>query len=211
MTYDTQYGVVELEKDQIPGSNKNFITANRYVDISNKNYGVTVVLFDAPIFKAGVIDKDPIRVGNPNICGWKKASSYTGSVYSYVMNNYWMTNYKADQPGTTVFRYLIKPHLQISTEKTYRYVESRVQPLLVFDTEVYITPIVDYDNDAAITTIRKRLEDTVEIRLYNPTSSTQNISLKGVVEVVSPNKNKLLENNQIQLDSHEVLTIKKKV
>jgi alpha-mannosidase len=31
-------------------------------------------------------------------------------VFSYVMNNYWHTNYKADQEGPTTFRYSIRPH-----------------------------------------------------------------------------------------------------
>lgn len=34
----------------------------------------------------------------------------TQTFFSYVMNNYWHTNYKADQDGPVTFRYALRPH-----------------------------------------------------------------------------------------------------
>ena len=31
-------------------------------------------------------------------------------VYAYLLNNYWHTNYKADQDGPLTFRFLVRPH-----------------------------------------------------------------------------------------------------
>ena len=32
------------------------------------------------------------------------------TIYSWAQNNHWHTNYKADQPGETTFRYALRPH-----------------------------------------------------------------------------------------------------
>jgi len=40
---------------------------------------------------------------------WIKQLEPTGTFYSYVMNNYWETNYKASQRGPTTFRYALRP------------------------------------------------------------------------------------------------------
>jgi alpha-mannosidase len=102
--YDVAWGVVEVDQDQISGSCKNFMTPSRWVDVSGDNGGVMIVLQDAPLFEAGTIANDAKRVG------WLRETVHNGVIYSFPMNNYWHTNYKADQPGVTAFRYSIFPH-----------------------------------------------------------------------------------------------------
>ncbi len=138
ITYDTLWGFAELNKDQLPASNKNFITATRWVDISNKKnqLGVTCILQDAPIFKSGNPHKDPRRSGKPEKSGWMKRSPVNGTIYSYVMNNYWMTNYKADQPGATLFRYVFVPHEHFDTEEAdKRALETNQPPIVILKEE----------------------------------------------------------------------------
>jgi len=131
VTYDTAYGHGVVDKDQLDGSNKNFITATRWVDVSDDTYGVSCALLDAPMFKSGPLVHDPIRSGNPDMCGWKRKTVYNGTIYSYVMNNYWMTNYKADQPGKTLFRYVFMPHRIFDATQTQRFALEEAQPLIV--------------------------------------------------------------------------------
>ena len=45
---------------------------------------------------------------NPN--AWIEHLAPSQTLYSWPMNNHWHTNYKADQEGPTVFRYVILPH-----------------------------------------------------------------------------------------------------
>jgi len=129
--YDCAWGTVELDVDRLPGANKNFITASRWVDVSEENMGICCVLLDAPIFKSGPLTRDPWRWGPPELCGWLKHTSYNGEIYSYVMNNYWQTNYKADQPGWTLFRYVFKPHGGYSSVQNHRIALESAQPLIL--------------------------------------------------------------------------------
>ncbi len=134
LTYDSLYGTVTYGKDQLTAANKNFITPTRWVDISEQTdepYGITTLLRDAPIFKVGSPHKDPFRSGPPTLCGWfKESPAHNGTLYSYIMNNYWMTNYKADQPGLTLFRYVLIPHKEFCVKTVERHALESAQPLI---------------------------------------------------------------------------------
>ena len=52
---DVPWGVVRPEVDQIPGACKNWFTVQRWVDISNEDYGVTWLTPDAPLVEVGGI------------------------------------------------------------------------------------------------------------------------------------------------------------
>jgi alpha-mannosidase len=51
--------------------------------------------------------------------------------YSYVMNNYWETNYKASQDGPTRFRYSLAPHRRFDQAASARFGIERGQPMVV--------------------------------------------------------------------------------
>jgi len=101
---DTPFAVVQPERDQLAGACKNYFTVQRYVDVSNDKFGVTLLTPDAPLIEIGKITNDPRSVG------WIETLEPSTTIYSYVMNNYWETNYKASQEGPTTFRYAIVPH-----------------------------------------------------------------------------------------------------
>jgi alpha-mannosidase len=101
MRMDIPFAVVRPEVDQLPGACKNWFTVQRWIDISNDQYGVTWATVDAPLVEVGAITAEQ---------PWMRSIEPSQTLYSYVMNNYWHTNYKADQEGPTVFRYAIRPH-----------------------------------------------------------------------------------------------------
>ncbi len=128
MRMDMAWAVVRPEEDQLPGSCKNVIPVKRWVDVSNEDYGITWATIDAPLIEVGSItadvwDLDPSRP-------WIKVLEPSQTLYSYVMNNYWHTNYKADQEGPTVFRYVIKPHGQFNSSDAKRFGVEKSQPLI---------------------------------------------------------------------------------
>jgi alpha-mannosidase len=41
---------------------------------------------------------------------WKNKIEPSTAIYSWAMNNHWHTNYRAEQEGPTVFRYILWPH-----------------------------------------------------------------------------------------------------
>ncbi len=123
---DVPWAVVRPEVDQLPGACKNYFTVQRWVDVSNKDYGVTWATVDAPLIEVGAITNDP-RGG----VGWLKHIEPSTTLYSYVMNNYWETNYKAGQEGPTIFRYSIRPHGPFDSAKASKFGIERSQPLVV--------------------------------------------------------------------------------
>ena len=127
MRMDIPWAVVRPETDQLPGACKNYFTVQRWVDVSNKDYGVTWATLDAPLVEVGAITSDP----RGKTVGWIKSIKPSTTLYSYVMNNYWETNYKASQEGPTTFRYSIEPHRSFDSGKAAKFGTERSQPLIV--------------------------------------------------------------------------------
>jgi len=125
MRMDVPWAVVRPEVDQLPGACKNYFTVQRWVDVSNKEFGVTWATVDAPLVEVGAITSDP-RGG----VGWIKKLEPSTTLYSYVMNNYWETNYKAGQEGPTRFRYSIKPHRRFDSGRAAKFGIERSQPFI---------------------------------------------------------------------------------
>jgi hypothetical protein len=109
MRMETPWAVVRPEEDQLAGACKNYFTVNRFVDVSNEAFGVTWATLDAPLVEVGGITMD-VAPNWRNLDCWIDRLEPTQTLYSYVMNNYWETNYKADQEGPTPFRYAVRPH-----------------------------------------------------------------------------------------------------
>jgi len=126
MRMDIPWAVIRPETDQLAGACKNYFTVQRWVDVSNADYGVTLAVPDAPLIEVGAITNDP-RGGT---VGWIKNITPSTILYSYVMNNYWETNYKAGQEGPTVFRYSIEPHRSFDSGRAARFGTEQSQPLI---------------------------------------------------------------------------------
>jgi alpha-mannosidase len=90
------------ETEQIPGANRNIYTVRRWIDASNKDYGVTLVTHDAPL-----IELCDMHAEQP----WLEHLPLVNThLFSFAMNNYWFTNYLASQGGPAVFRYSLVFH-----------------------------------------------------------------------------------------------------
>jgi len=123
MRMDIPWAVVQPEVDQLPGACKNWFTVQRFVDVSYAKCGVTWATLDAPLVEVGSITAET---------PWIKTLRPTQTLYSYVMNNYWFTNYKADQEGPTQFRYSLRPHTGgYDAVEAARFGIERSRPLVV--------------------------------------------------------------------------------
>ena len=130
MRMDIPWAVMRPEIDQLPGACKNWFTVGRWVDVSNQDYGVTWATLDAPLVEVGAITANLIgSQTNPNAWIGKVESSQT--LYSWVMNNHWHTNYRAEQSGPTTFRYALQPHKQYDPIAAQRFGIGCSQPLVV--------------------------------------------------------------------------------
>ncbi len=115
--YDEPWSVIQLGKNQLKWAHKNSFTENRWVDVSNHRFGVTWASISAPMFDVGRITSVTVEHGQPSPSHVAGGST----IYSYVMNNYWRTNYRAFQSGMTVFHYVIRPHRVFSRAAAQRF------------------------------------------------------------------------------------------
>ncbi len=171
---------VRAETDQLAGSCKDFLSVQRWVDISNREFGVTWATIDAPLVEVGaLIDETPNEAG---FRVWRKTIPPAQNIYSYVMNNYWHTNYKADQEGSAVFRYSIHPHGRYDPASAYRFGVERSQPLLVVragSVDHRSLPSFTIQPASIVATALKPAEDGKGwiLRLHNTAERAEQVSL----------------------------------
>ncbi|MBT8395902.1 MAG: family 10 glycosylhydrolase, partial [Gemmatimonadetes bacterium] len=123
--FDVPFGIVRPEKDQVPGSSKNYYSVQRWVDVSNAGGGVTLTTVDAPLIQLGEIRTDPI------VTGWLDQAEASPTIFSYVMNNYWETNYRAAQDDVVELSYSLQAHGPFDEEATTRFGLEVARPLVV--------------------------------------------------------------------------------
>jgi alpha-mannosidase len=109
MLVDVPLGAFRPEKEQMPSACKNWLTVGRWVEVANRERGITWVTLDAPLIEVGHLSANLLNSQtNPDV--WRKKIDKTQKFYSWVMNNHWGTNYRAYQDGLTRFRYILRPH-----------------------------------------------------------------------------------------------------
>jgi hypothetical protein len=178
MRMDTPWAVVRPEADQLPGACKNYFTVQRWVDVSNKDYGVTWATVDAPLIEVGAITCDP----RGKTVGWIESLKPSATLYSYVMNNYWETNYKASQEGPTTFRYSIEPHRLFDAGRAARFGAERGQPLIIVPVDAAAAvrqSVLSVDPAGVIVTAFKPSSDGKAwiVRLFNTGPQAQKAAL----------------------------------
>jgi alpha-mannosidase len=180
---DTPWAVVRPEKDQMEGACKNFFTVQRWVDVSNLDYGVTVATVDAPLMEMGAIRMDFTSASDfPNSVLRHIETSST--LYSYVVNNYWHTNFKADQEGPTTFRYSIRPHRGLYNQaEAARFGVERNQPLVAIpawlDGPQPLRPILRIEPDGVVATSLKPSRDkkALLVRLFAVSGKPERVEM----------------------------------
>ncbi|WP_438479272.1 glycoside hydrolase family 38 C-terminal domain-containing protein [Oleiharenicola lentus] len=129
MRLEVPFGVMRPDQDQIPGSCKNWLTVNRWADVSNADYGVTWVSRDTPLVQVGGLTANLLN-SQTNPAVWRKAIEPTQALYAWVMNNHWGTNYRAYQEGPHTFRFVLRPHAGYDPAAASRLAIAASQPLL---------------------------------------------------------------------------------
>lgn len=169
--FDLGLGYARAELDQLPGANRDYFSVQRWVDVSNANAGITMATVEAPLVSIGELVDE--RHHNEGPTGWKTQTASSSLIYSWVMNNYWHTNYKADQDGRSSYQYSIRPHAAFDGVQAYRFGVQKNQPLIVRRIQPKAPrprlPFVFRSSSLAITTITPAPTDrALLVRLYNP-------------------------------------------
>ncbi|WP_232538838.1 glycoside hydrolase family 38 N-terminal domain-containing protein [Chitinophaga tropicalis] len=108
--YSIPWGSIKAEADQLQYANRNWYTAQRWVDVSNKEYGITWSSPDAPLFEIGNYTTAGLLGGLHHSPLWIDFTEQRPAIYSWVMNNLWHTNFRHEQSGVTTFRYYMQVH-----------------------------------------------------------------------------------------------------
>jgi len=186
---DIPFSVMRPEKDQIPGSCKNWLEVGQWADVSNDQLGITWVTLDAPLLEVGGITATLLGgQSNPDV--WRKKIEPTQKIYSWAINNHWETNYRAYQEGIITFRYALRPHGTFSPAEATRFATGLTQPLIVtraLDKE-HTLPLLILSNKDVIVQALKPSEDGKAwiVTLFNASGSDAHTSLQwaGQVQVI---------------------------
>jgi alpha-mannosidase len=133
---DIPWGVMEIEKDQWASGNRNWLTVQRWLDISNENTGITWCSLDAPLFESGAMTANQTGSWSGERKPWLRKLEPSSTIYSWVMNNHWFTNFPLTQDGPVSFRYRILPHGAYDAATANHFGLEQAQPLIGLATSV---------------------------------------------------------------------------
>ncbi|MFG1707800.1 hypothetical protein ACFLIM_31800 [Nonomuraea sp. M3C6] len=98
--YDRQQGWIDPARDHAPGACQEWFTTQYGVVVDSPAGAVAWTSADAPLFTAD----DIVRGAWP-----EHFDPASGTVYSWVLNNYWPTNTPPEQEGSLTLRYAFRP------------------------------------------------------------------------------------------------------
>jgi hypothetical protein len=177
---DVGWAVVRPEVDQIPAACKNWFSVQRWVDISNDRFGVTWAPVDAPLVELGGITANLIGSQTDERV-WIHHLAPAQTIYSWVMNNHWHTNYRADQEGPTVFRFALQPHRVFQPEEAAKFGVACSQPLIVLKASGHraVAPRLRVSCDRVLVTAFKPADDGRGwiVRLFGASGQTETVKL----------------------------------
>jgi hypothetical protein len=156
---DIPWGIIELDKDQLPAGNRNWIAFQRWLDISGKERGITFCSLDAPIFESGNITANILGAAT-NSPKWIRKLEPSSTIYSWALNNHWHTNFPLSQEGKIRFRYRIFPHNSgYNAAESNRFGLDQAQPLVattVNEDFTTNTPMLSQTNSNVFVTILRK-------------------------------------------------------
>ncbi len=119
-SYETQNGSVDPSRDQLPGAGKEWFSVQHWVAADEDGVTAALVPVDASLVCLG----DIVRGTWP-----AKFSPRSGTIFSYIMNNYYFTNYAAGQGGDFNFRYVFTSGKNLSPAYLSRLGREEMSPL----------------------------------------------------------------------------------
>jgi len=97
-TFATQQGWVNPAHDLMKGGSLEWFNVQQWMAVGDSNMSVGIVPLDASLASFGDINRGK----------WPgQFQPKSATIFSYVMNNYWHTNYRAGQGGDLLFRYAL--------------------------------------------------------------------------------------------------------
>lgn len=118
---DVPGGVIEAGVDQIPGSSNDWYTVQNFAAARGGSSQVVMGSREIPLMQFGAINTGRYTAG---------ATPQSTNMYSWPMNNYWVTNFNADQMGELRWSYFISSGADNSVEFATKFAWENRIPLL---------------------------------------------------------------------------------
>jgi hypothetical protein len=178
---DLGEALVEPERNQLPGSCRDFIGAHSVVDVSNADHGVSIATLDAPLLQLGAITDE--RQNDRGTRSWRERTAAGTTIYAYLFNNYWHTNYKAYQQGPLRYRFVLRPHAAFDALSLRRFSDEQDHPLLVLSADPAApdtqAPFSLAGDGVTISSLRPSDDGgALVVRLFNPLSKPATVTVR---------------------------------
>ena len=120
MDYEAQGGAVQPGVNQLPGSASDWQTVQHFISVKNKDAQIILGSNEIPL----------VQLGDINLGKWQYICKVERpTIYSWVMNNYWFTNFRANQDGEFKFGYYLTSLAHTSSVASSRFGWASQTPL----------------------------------------------------------------------------------
>ncbi len=168
------FGSYNPQNQILSGGCLNYLAIQNSVSLKNNEYGILWYSPDINLIEFDTLTTDA------NHLGWLTNLKPSSKFFSYVLNNYWETNYKASQEGKITFRYYLVVGNQDITNKQNKYSNKITNPLLVKTYNSTISErksLFSIDNEfIALSAMQQISENQYLIVLYNQSKILQNVN-----------------------------------
>ncbi|WP_167604761.1 glycoside hydrolase family 38 C-terminal domain-containing protein [Maribellus sediminis] len=121
LAFDVQGGEIRAGIDQIPGSSNDWNSVQNYARLSNKDAQIILSSKEIPLMQFGGINTGRYQAG---------ATPETTHIFGWPMNNYWVTNFNAEQSGGHTWTYTISSNPENHRQDAVRFGWSNRIPFL---------------------------------------------------------------------------------
>ena len=118
--YETQNGWVDPARDELPGGSREWYAVNHWAAVRGDGFAAAVTPRDAPLVNFG----DIVRGNWP-----ERFAPASATIFSWLMNNYWGTNFVPGQGGDFTFRYAVTSDAQFDAAALTRAGWEAMTPL----------------------------------------------------------------------------------
>lgn len=155
---------MNVNKEQVKGACSEWFSVNNIALLKSSDMDIAIYSEDAPLFTIDDVFKGLWR---------SQLTLTTGKIYSYIMNNYWHTNYKASQGGKFNFRYMITSGKGLKPSKAYNFFLTPFAGRII-EGDITIEP-----PNIIVTTIKKwDLGEGIIIRLLEPDNEQKSVRIR---------------------------------
>lgn len=154
---DMPWSIVRPGADQLDGANKNWLTFQRWVDLSNNDHGITWTAIESPLIEWGGLSGN-ILDGARQHWLWQKEVPQSSTFYSWPLNNHWDTNFPLEQGGIVQQQYAVTVHEGYDAVAATRFGTEAHRPLVVVQTakNVITKPLVQIINPGLVLSTLQR-------------------------------------------------------